>query len=189
MAKVLVPIADGTEELEAVTIIDILRRAEADVCVASVMPERKMIIASRGVKIEADCLLAECLDQTWDMIVLPGGIPGAEHLGCCLPLLDLLRRQLQENRFTAAICASPALVLAENSLIDGREATCYPGFQPQLESNGAILVSGDVVVDGKLITSVGPGTAMSFSLRLVEYLFGRAKAERVADAAGANFLR
>lgn len=187
MAKVLVPIADGTEELEAVTIIDMLRRADAEVFVASVMSERKTVIASRGVKLEADGFLSECMDHVWDMIVLPGGMPGAEHLGCCLPLIDLLKRQLQENRFTAAICASPAIVLAGNSLIDGREATCYPGFQHQLESNGAILVPGNVVVDGTLITSMGPGTAMSFALRLIEHLYDKNKAESVASAALAKF--
>jgi 4-methyl-5(b-hydroxyethyl)-thiazole monophosphate biosynthesis len=174
--KVLVPIADGTEEIEAVTIIDVLRRAGADVTVASV--GRPQITASRGVKIVADQTVAECLDQNFDLIALPGGMPGAENLRDSHDLRTIIARHAQSDRLMGAICAAPAVVLEHHRLIGDRKATAHPGFIDRLPDHRA---SQDrVVVDGRLVTSRGPGTALEFALELTALLFGREKAEEVA---------
>jgi protein deglycase len=114
--KVLVPIADGTEEIEAVCLIDTLRRAGAEVTVASV--DGIQVTASRGVKIVADARIAECLHQTYDGIVLPGGMPGAEHLRDSAGLIEMLQKQNQAGRLYGAICAAPAVVLRPHGLLE-----------------------------------------------------------------------
>ena len=179
MAKrVLVPIADGTEEIEAVCIIDTLRRAGAEVTVASV--DKLQVTASRGVKLVADARIADCTNQTYDCIALPGGMPGAEHLRDCAPLIDLLQKQKQAGRLYAAICASPAVVLQPRGLLDKVRATCFPALQNKLDP--AYVSRERVVVDGPCVTSQGPATAIEFALKLVELLFGPAKAKEVGDA-------
>jgi len=175
--SVLVPVADGTEELEAVAIIDILRRAGAIVTVASVSGELQ-ITASRGVVIVADALIEECVDQDYDLVVLPGGIPGAEHLRDSAALIGMLKHQREKEGFYGAICASPAVVLQHHGLLEGRQATCHPGFADQIANRNQI--ESRVVVDGNCLTSRGPGTAVEFALALVEQLFGQAKREEVA---------
>jgi protein deglycase len=182
MPKVLVTLADGSEEIEAVTVIDVLRRAKIEVCVASVMPKRKQIKASRGVLIEADELLPSCLELTWDMIVLPGGMPGSQHLSDCVPLIQKLRQQLVEGRWVAAICAAPAVVLARHKLIPDAVATCFPAAQAELQENIRQLSQQHLVIDKTLITSQGPGTAMDFALHLVATLSDVAQAEEIARA-------
>ena len=174
--QVLVPIADGTEEIEAVCIIDVLRRAGASVTVAAV--GELQVTASRGVKLVADTLIADCVGNTYDLVVLPGGMPGAEHLRDSKELEKILRRQNQEGRLYGAICASPAVVLQYHGLLDQRRATCHPNFAHQLEN--ADLVESRVVLDGTCITSRGPGTALEFALKLVEVLYGEEKAKEVA---------
>jgi protein deglycase len=175
---VLVPIADGTEELEAVTIIDVLRRAGAQVTVASVNDWQ--ITASRNTKLTADALIADCAGQTYDLIALPGGMPGAEHLRDSDALIALLRQQRDAGRLYAAICASPAVVFQPHGLLTGRRATCYPDFQSKLDP--ANVVDEPVVVDGQCVTSQGPGTALNFALKLVELLFDADQAQKVAGA-------
>ena len=173
--KVLVPIAEGIEEIEACTIIDILRRAKIEVTVASVSGGLQ-VIASRGVKLVADKLIVNCRDESFDLIVLPGGMPGAEHLRDCTTLVTMLKAQKVAGKLYAAICASPAAALAPHGLLDGKTATCYPGMQGSLPKT-----SGQrVVVDGNCITSQGPGTAMEFSVELVRQLLGREEATAVA---------
>lgn len=175
--KVLVPIADGTEEIEAVCIIDVLRRAGGSVTVASV--DELQITASRGVKLVADKLIADCVNEIYDLVVLPGGMPGAEHLRDSQELAEILRRQQQEQRFYGAICASPAVVLQYHGLLEQRLATVHPNFVHQLENTEA--VESRVVVDGGCVTSRGPGTALEFALKLVELLYGKEKAKEVAS--------
>lgn len=176
--KVLVPIADGTEEIEAVCIIDVLRRAGASVTVASV--DKLQVTASRGVKLIADKLISDCVDDTYDLIALPGGMPGAEHLRNSTDLEKILKRQYREERLYAAICASPVVVLQHHGLLVRRQATCHPNFAQQLENTNA--VNTRVVVDGTCITSRGPGTALEFALKLVELLYGEQKAKEIAQA-------
>ncbi len=174
---VLVPVADGTEELEAVAIIDVLRRAGATVTVASVTGDRQ-ITASRGVVIVADILIEACAETDYDLVVLPGGIPGAEHLRDCADLIRILKRQRKKNRLYGAICASPAVVLAHHGLLAGRQATGHPSFVDRLVAKDR--VDARVVVDGNCLTSRGPGTAVEFALALVERLYGMDKREEVA---------
>ena len=174
---VLVPVADGTEELEAVAIIDVLRRAGATVTVASVTGARQ-ITASRGVVIVADALIETCLNMEFDLVVLPGGISGAEHLRDSAALIGILKRQRDKARLYGAICASPAVVLEYHGLLAGHQATCHPGFIDQLVKKDRI--DDRVVMDGNCLTSRGPGTAVEFALALVERLYGKDKREEVA---------
>jgi 4-methyl-5(b-hydroxyethyl)-thiazole monophosphate biosynthesis len=175
--KVLVPIADGIEEMEAVILIDVLRRAGAAVTVASV--DGLEVTASRRVKLGAEVLIRECSALVYDLIVLPGGLPGAEHLRDCPELIALLRQQRQAGRFFGAICASPAVVLQHHGLLDGYQATCYPGLISQLAPHDRI--ENRVVVDRNCVTSRGPGTAFEYALKLVELLYGPAKSAEIAS--------
>ena len=176
--KVLVPIADGSEEIEAVCIIDVLRRAGAEVTVASVEKELQ-ITASRGVKIVADTRIEDCTETSFDLIALPGGMPGAERLRDSRPLADLLRRQKDAEMPYAAICAAPAVALQPHGLLEGRKATTHPGFVDQLNDSSA--AESRVVADDTVVTSRAPGTAIEFALALVALLFGEEKAEEVAE--------
>lgn len=182
MTTVLLPIADGSEEIEAVTIIDVLRRAGVTVNVASAMPNRQEIQAARGTHIVADQLLPQALDQDWDMIVLPGGMPGAQHLSEHQGLVERLKRQLSEGKWVAAICAAPAVVLGRHNLVPRATATCFPGFQDELREHVAEVSEQRVVIDQNVITSQGPGTAMGFALALVEVLTTKEKAQEIAAA-------
>ncbi len=175
--KVLVPIADGCEEIEAACIIDTLRRAGAEVTVASV--GKLQVTASRGMKLVADALIADCASQTYDCITLPGGMPGAEHLRDCAELIAMLKKQKQAGRLYGAICASPAVALLPHGLLEGVKATCYPSMQSRL--NPAQLSNERVAVDGTCVTSQGPATAIEFALKLVEVLYGPQKAKEVGD--------
>lgn len=170
MPKVLVPLAQGCEEIEAATIIDILRRAGIEVVSAGL--DAHPVRASRGMLLLPDTTLDAVLGHDYDMVVLPGGQPGTDNLRADARILDLLKRMAQRGKHVAAICAAPS-VLAAAGLLDGRKATCYPtcldGF-PRVN-----LQTAAVVEDGKLITSRSPGTAMDFALALVERLTGRAK--------------
>jgi 4-methyl-5(b-hydroxyethyl)-thiazole monophosphate biosynthesis len=176
---VLVPIADGTEEIEAVCIIDTLRRAGFEVTVASVM-DRLQVKASRGVCLVADTLIGECLGEQYDAIALPGGIPGAEHLRDSQELLTILQAQQSKNKVYSAICAAPAVVLNHHGLIGEKKATAYPGYSDKFSNQEA--VESRVVVDGNCITSRGPGTAIEFALSLIEILESKEQAEKVANA-------
>ncbi|MCU0917577.1 MAG: DJ-1/PfpI family protein [Planctomycetes bacterium] len=179
MAKtVLVPIADGSEEIEAVCIIDTLRRAGARVTVASV--DGLQVTASRGVKLVADARITECAGQIYGAIALPGGMPGAEHLRDSPELIQMLKEQKQAGRLYAAICASPAVVLQHHQLLEKTRATCFPGMRSKLDP--AYASDERVVVDGPCVTSQGPATAIEFALRLVELLFGPTKAQEVGKA-------
>jgi 4-methyl-5(b-hydroxyethyl)-thiazole monophosphate biosynthesis len=167
MKRVLVPLAEGFEELEAVTIIDILRRARVEVVVASL--EGGTVTGSHGIRLAADTPLAALAEQDFDMIVLPGGMPGADRLKKDPRIAEIVRSLHAKGRPVAAICAAP-MVLAAAGVLDGKRATSFPGF---LADAARTTVTGDaVVVDGGVITSRGPGTALDFALTLVEELSG-----------------
>ena len=176
MARVLVPLAAGCEELEAVTIIDLLRRAGIEVVTAGLQPG--IVKASRGTQLVPDATLDSVLREDFDMVVLPGGMPGAQHLKEDSRILALLKRMAEQGRYTAAICAAP-MVLAEAGLLAGRRATSYPGFLDKMAVPGMAYLKDAVVADGKVLTSRGPGTAMDFALMLVEVLSGKAKRDEV----------
>jgi 4-methyl-5(b-hydroxyethyl)-thiazole monophosphate biosynthesis len=177
MPTVLVPLAQGCEELEAVTLIDLLRRAEVKVVVAGL--EAGPVTASRGVVLQPEVTLDEVLTQDFDMIVLPGGAGGAQRLEEDHRIISLLQRLASQGRYTAAICAAPK-VLATAGLLQGREATAYPGILDKLSD--LQLSSAAVVQDGQVITSRGPGTAMDFALTLITVLCGRDKRNTVEVA-------
>lgn len=175
---VLIPIADGSEELEAVTLINVLRRAGIQVTVASV-ESGLQITASRKTKLVADVKIGDCAGKSYDCIALPGGMPGAEHLRDSVQLIEMLKQQRKAGKLIAAICASPAIVLAHHHLLEGHKSTCYPAFQAALPDRTA--ASKRVVVDGNLITSQGPGTALEFALALVEAMLGPDHKKQVAE--------
>lgn len=176
MPRVLVPLAEGCEELEAVTIVDLLRRAGIEVTSAGL--RGGPVTCSRGTVILPDTTLDSVLDQDFDMIVLPGGLPGAEHLEDDVRLRQLLDRHARAGGFTAAICAAPK-VLASAGLLEGRRATSYPGVLEALNSAHIEVTEHPVEVDGKVVTSRGPGTAMDFALTLIELLLGPEARHRV----------
>jgi 4-methyl-5(b-hydroxyethyl)-thiazole monophosphate biosynthesis len=165
--RVLVPLAEGFEELEAVTIVDILRRAGIEVVVASLAGSP--VTGSHGIRVAADTPLAALAEQDFDMIALPGGLPGAEHLKNDPRIADLLRRHRGKGRPVAAICAAP-MVLEAAGVLDGRRATSYPGFLK--DARRTTVVADAVVRDDGVITSRGPGTALDFALALVAELAG-----------------
>jgi 4-methyl-5(b-hydroxyethyl)-thiazole monophosphate biosynthesis len=175
--RVLVPVADGTEEIEAVTIVDVLRRAGAEVTVASVTGSGE-VCCSRGVRLLVDATIAELAGTDFDLVALPGGMPGADRLRDSTPLLEILREHAAAGRSYAAICAAPAVVLHHHGLLAGRKATCHPAFFERLDPDQRS--ESRVVVDGPVITSRGPGTALEFALALVERLFGPEKRDAVA---------
>jgi 4-methyl-5(b-hydroxyethyl)-thiazole monophosphate biosynthesis len=176
MAKVLVPLAAGCEELEAVTIIDLLRRAGVEVVTAGLEPG--IVKASRGTQLVPDTNLDSVLMDDFDMIVLPGGMPGAQHLKEDRRVQALLKKMAGENKYTAAICAAP-IALAEAGLLSGRKATGYPGVLEKLGLTDITVRNDAVIKDGKVVTSRGPGTAMDFALELIEILVGESKRKEV----------
>ena len=170
MASVLVPLAQGCEELEAVTVIDLLRRAGIEVVTAGL--DEQPVRASRGVILVPDATLDEALQKDYDMVVLPGGLPGADYLKKDARIIRLLVQMQEAGKYTAAICAAPG-VLAEAGLLKGKRATSYPGSLDADSVPGLEYVEQPVVTDGKVITSRGPGTAMDFALELIETLSGK----------------
>ena len=171
MSKVLVPLAQGCEEIEAVTVVDVLRRAGVEVVTAGLAPG--MVTGSHGLRLMPDAVLSDVLEQPFDMVVLPGGMPGAAHLAADAGLLVLLRRMAEAGKYVAAICAAPT-VLAQAGLLRGKAATSYPGFLDRSPAPGMTYRTDAVVADGRIVTSRGPGTAMDFSLQLAELLAGEA---------------
>ncbi|KOR31072.1 4-methyl-5(B-hydroxyethyl)-thiazole monophosphate biosynthesis protein [Achromatium sp. WMS2] len=176
MPRVLIPLATGFEELEAVTVIDLLRRAKIEVVIAGL--HDGPIKASHGTVLLPDVKLDEVMHQDFDMLVLPGGLPGADHLDKDARIHNLIKRLAQADKYLTAICAAPK-VLARSGLLDGRAATCYPGFldkYPRID-----VLPAPVVTDGKFITSRGPGTAMDFALVLIETLTNRVTRDIVEE--------
>ena len=174
LPKVLVPLAQGCEELEAVSIIDILRRAGVEVVVAGL--DAAPVRASRGVVIVPDVDLNVAMKNDYDMIVLPGGQPGTDNLKADARILNIVQGMVTQNKYVAAICAAPS-VLAAAGVLDGKRATSFPGALdafPQVQQQPQAVVE-----DGKIITSRGPGTAMDFALVLVERLCGKEKRQTV----------
>ena len=175
MSTVLVPLAEGCEELEAITIIDLLRRANIQVTTAGLADGP--VKASRGVVLMPDTTLDEALQQEYDMVVLPGGGPGSDRLDKDARIRELLIKMANSEKFTAAICAAPK-VLKSAGLLDGRDATCYPGVMDNDQLPG-LDTARPVVQDGKVVTSRGPGTAMDFALHLIELLCDRKTRDQV----------
>ncbi len=179
MARVLVPLAQGCEELEAITIIDLLRRAEVDVVTAGL--DDRPVVASRKTTILPDTTLEEALKQEFDMVVLPGGMPGADHLDKDSRIHELLKKMADSGKFVGAICAAPK-VLAHAGLLKDKRATSYPGVLDGLGLDGVASTGEAVECDGTTVTSRGAGTALDFALKLIEVLEGVEKRDAVESA-------
>jgi len=177
MASVLIPIAEGCEELEAVTIMDLLVRAGINVVSAGL--RAGPVTCSRGTVIIPSTTLEQALKQDYDMVVLPGGLPGADHLDNDERIQSLLKAMAESEKFTAAICAAPK-VLASAGLLKDKKATSYPGVIDKMNIAGMTYENSAVVTDGKVVTSRGPGTAMDFALHLITLLCGQQKSDEVA---------
>ncbi len=177
--RVLVPLAAGFEELEAVTIIDLLRRAGVEVIAAS-LTDDLLVKASRGVVIQADAILSSVVDAPFDLIVLPGGMPGSKHLHDDTRIISLLQRHYAAGGWVAAICAAP-MVLLKAGLLDGQSVTAYPGVLSATDVRFKYVGSA-VEIAERVITSRGPGTAMDFSLQLIQLLMGQQQTDQVASA-------
>jgi len=168
--KVLVFFADGCEEIEALAPVDMLRRAGADVTIVGV--RGKTQVSSHGISVNTDIALSELgTEKDFDMIVLPGGIPGTNHLDASEEVDRYIKRAVEEGKFIGAICAAPSIVLGSRNLLDHKKATCYPGMEPGMK--GHIQTDKKVVVDGKIITAAGVGVSVEFGLTLVGALYGK----------------
>lgn len=173
--KAILILAEGFEEIEAVTVIDVLRRAGVDL--KSVGLSGKTVTGSHGLEVRADLVLAE-YDGSADCVILPGGMPGSKHLNQSREVAELIRKMNQQGKLLGAICAAPALALAPAGVLEGKKATCYPGFESNF-SKSIQFSENAVVVDGNIVTSRGPGTALEFALELVQKLVSAAKAEEL----------
>ncbi len=169
-------LADGCEEVEALTVVDILRRADIEIKTVSIMG-RNNVISSHKIEIVADVMF-ETIEDDAEMLILPGGIPGTPNLAAHEGLDQLIRKSAEKGIYLAAICAAPT-VYGEKGLLKGKKATCYPGMETGLM--GAEVSYNNVVVDGNFITSRGLGTAIDFGLKLVEILRDKKLADAIAQ--------
>jgi len=178
MVNVLVPLAEGFEELEAITVIDLLRRAEFNVITAGL--DENPVRASRKNVVIPDTSIDKVMQQQFDMIVLPGGLPGADNLRDNPNVQTLIKNQHQQQKKIGAICAAPK-ALAEAGVLAGKKITCYPGALAQTDSTGFEISSSAIEIDGNITTSRGPGTAMDFALTLIEQLGSKELRTKIND--------
>ena len=178
MGTVYVFFADGFEEVEAFTSVDVLKRAGLNVEMITVTPG-EIVTGAHGIPVLCDKNIVNCDFFDADLVVLPGGMPGAATLGECDDLRRLVVRFAEQGKPIAAICAAP-MVLGKLGLLKGRKATCYPGFEQYLE--GAVCTGAMVEKDGNIITGKGPGAAMEFALAIVELLQGKEKVAELKEA-------
>jgi 4-methyl-5(b-hydroxyethyl)-thiazole monophosphate biosynthesis len=176
MKKTFIFLATGFEEIEAVATIDVIRRGELDITIVSVTGQLQ-VTGAHGIPVTADALFEDTDFSSGDLLILPGGMPGASNLNAHPGLKNLLKQYAQAGKKIAAICAAP-LVLGGLDLLQGKKATAYPGYESTLK--GATYQDKPVVKDGNIITGKGPGFAFDFGLAIVEELQGKAKADKVA---------
>ncbi|WP_330925746.1 DJ-1 family glyoxalase III [Candidatus Sororendozoicomonas aggregata] len=171
----LVPVSDGCEEIETTTIINTLRRTGTQVTVASCNANGALAVTgSRNIQLKADCFIESCTQKYYQLIALPGGMPGAQNLRDCRFLTHMLKEQKNNGRWYAAICASPAIVLSTHGLLDNVRATCHPSLMDKME--GAMVQPGQLVVvdqQHRVITAQGAGNALSFAFQLIDALYGK----------------
>jgi 4-methyl-5(b-hydroxyethyl)-thiazole monophosphate biosynthesis len=177
MRNIAVHLADGFEEIEAVSIIDVLRRAELNIIVVSITGNIE-VKGSHGIKIIADQLFNEVNYESVDMIILPGGMPGSANLNEHLGLREQILNFNENNKLLGAICAAP-LVFGNLGILKNKKATCYPGFENQL--HGAIVTNENIEVAGNIITGKGAGVAINFALKIAEIFKGKTTAEKLAE--------
>ena len=183
--KAIVLLADGFEEVEAITPIDYLRRAAVEVTAAAI-GEKLAVKGAHGVLVSADTILGELAKQgknyaaSWDAVIIPGGMPGAANLAASKAAGALLAEMAAADKYVCAICASPAVVLAPLGVLSGKRFTCYPGMEAQVRDG--IWSEDRVVIDGSIITSRGAGTAGEFAVAIISAMLGEAEGKRVAEA-------
>lgn len=171
-------LATGFEEVEALATVDLLRRANLEVLTVSISKE-PAVVGAHHVTVIADTTIDKLPEELPDALVLPGGLPGAQNLHDCAPLMQRIRKQLDNQRLVAAICASPAFILGEEGLLKGKNATCYPGCEAKMKD---ATVMGDMVTqDGNIITGKGPAASFAFALTIIRQLMGEAVQNEVAQ--------
>lgn len=181
MNKSYIFLANGFEEVETISTIDILRRAGVDVATVSI-DDTPSVTGAHGISVAADMGYTQVLGfNDADFLILPGGMPGATNLAAFAPLNSLLRSHAADGGNIAAICAAPAVVLAPLGILKGRKAICYPGFEDQLKEAGAKIGNPPVCVDGNIVTSNGPASATAFALAIVAKAVGEQKAREVGE--------
>jgi len=178
MAKAYVFLADGFEDVEALIPVDVLRRGGVDVVTVSVMDGTQMVTSAHGVQMVADELLEDCSFGDADLLLLPGGMPGASNLYACDAVVAAVKAHCASGRLTAAICAAPAVVLGQSGLLAGKKATCYPGFEQLLQ--GAEYTGELCTVDGNIVTAEGPAAAFPFAYKLLAMLTNEETSRQVA---------
>ncbi len=178
MKKVCVLLADGFEEVEALTVVDLLRRARVYVDTVSVT-EEYMIRGSHGIAVQTEDLFEEVNLAEFDMIVLPGGLPGTTNLGAHSGVRRIVKDFAESGKYVAAICAAPT-ILSDLGLLKGKRVTCYPDMERKI--SGAVLTGAPAMVDGNIITGQGVGAAVDFALELIAVLVGNEKAGEIAEA-------
>jgi 4-methyl-5(b-hydroxyethyl)-thiazole monophosphate biosynthesis len=185
--KAIVLLAEGFEEVEAITPIDYLRRAGVEVTVAALAAQEQCdglptLKGSRGISVTADTYLGKLLPKAndWDAVVAPGGLKGAENLAACKTTGAFLKEMAAAGKLTCAICASPALVFSPLGLLAGKKYTCYPGMEERVKDKTAIWSDSRVVTDGNIITSRGAGTAGEFAIAVINSLLGEETGKKIA---------
>lgn len=180
--RAIVFLAEGFEEVEAITPIDFLRRAGVEVVTVAVGKDGKerVVVGSHGVPVVADRAAGDIAGLSYDAVVLPGGMPGSKNLAASGEVDAVVREAAAKGRLIAAICAAPAVVLAPKGVLAGKKYTCFPGMEHEVQ--GAVWQEKPVVVDGNLITSRGAGTAALFALAVIEYVLGREAADKIGKA-------
>ena len=177
MSKIAIFMANGCEEIEGLTVVDNCRRVGIEIDMISIT-DSKTVAGAHGIAFEADKTIADMNLADYDGVVLPGGMPGTLNLGACDDVVLAIKQCAAEGKLVAAICAAPS-VLGDNHILEGKKATCYPGFEERLI--GATCTTDAVAVDGNVITSRGMGTAIEFSLAIIEYFMDKAAADKLAN--------
>ena len=181
---VYVFLAEGFEEIEALTPVDLLRRAGVAVKTVSIDETSNIVVGARGISVNADITISEVEYDTAELIVLPGGMPGTINLTKCDSLMSKVDEYAKSGdvcKRVAAICAAPSKILGERGLLNGKKATCYPGMEGGM--SGATAVTDSVVTDGNITTSRGMGTAVDFAVELVALICGKEKASEIRNSA------
>lgn len=180
MKRSYIFLATGFEETEALATVDVLRRAGIEITLVSIYKDR-MVTGAHGITVAADVVMAGADFSDADWLICPGGMPGAEHLSKFEPLTELLKKHNAEGGRIAAICAAPAVVLAPLGILNGKKATCYPGFEDGIARGGATPQDDRVVTDGNIVTGNGPSSAIPFALAIVKETLGQQTANDVSD--------
>ncbi len=167
-------LADGFEEIEALTPVDILRRGGKEVCTVSIT-DKLLVTGARGIPVMADKTITDIKPEQGEMFILPGGLPGADNLEACKPLCDMIVKANEQGKFVCAICAAPK-ILGKLGIVKGKKAICYPGYEDTLE--GAVIADTGVAVDGNVVTANGMSSSLDFALTLLSLVSD--KAEKIA---------